>query len=110
MGKLNAARLRALTGPGVHGDGGGLYLQVRDAEHRTWIYRYRLAGKSRWMGLGSIADVSLAEAREAATAARKLVRQGTDPINRRRAQRAEAAAKAGLNTFEEGGSGLHRGA
>ncbi len=34
------------------------------------------------MGLGSLADVSLAEAREAATAARKLVRQGMDPIDR----------------------------
>lgn len=100
-GKISAAKLRTLTKPGVYGDGGGLYLQVRDAERRTWIYRYTLAGKARWMGLGSEGDVSLAKAREAAMAARKLVRQGVDPIERRRSERAGGAAKAGLNTFAE---------
>jgi integrase len=53
------------------------------------------------MGLGPQADVSLAEAREAAAAARKLVRQGTDPIARRRTERIAAAGRAGLNTFAE---------
>ena len=32
------------------------------------------------MGLGTVDDVSLAEARDAAAAARKLVRQGINPI------------------------------
>jgi len=53
------------------------------------------------MGLGTLADVSLSEAREAAQTARKLARQGIDPIERRRTQRAEVAARAGLNTFAE---------
>ena len=48
-----------------------------------------------------MADVSLAEARDAAAAARKLVRQGIDPIARRRAERAEVAGRDGLNTFAE---------
>jgi integrase len=99
--KLNPARLRTLVKPGVYGDGGGLYLQVRDAERRAWIFRFMLRGKARWMGLGSVADVSLAHAREAAHAARKLVRCGTDPIDDRRTREAAAAAQAGLNTFGE---------
>jgi integrase len=94
MAKLNTARLRTLTKPGVYGDGDGLYLQVRDANRRTWIYRYTLNGKARWMGLGSFADVSLAEAREAAADARKQLRQGRDPIEARRAQTAQAGASA----------------
>jgi hypothetical protein len=40
MRKITAGRLRTLTEPGVYGDGGGLYLQVRDAERRTWIYHF----------------------------------------------------------------------
>jgi integrase len=99
MGKLNAAKLRTLTSHGVYGDGDGLYLQVRDAERRTWIYRFTLDGKPRWMGLGSFDDVSLAEARDAVAEARKKVRAGTDPIDERRV--AKEATRAGLNTFSE---------
>ena len=42
------------------------------------------------MGLGSVADVSLAEARELASAARKQVRAGEDPIAERRRGSANA--------------------
>ena len=101
MGKLNAARLRTLTKPGAYGDGAGLYLQVRGPEQRSWRYRFKLNGEAHLMGLGTLADVSLAEARDAAAAARKLVRQGIDPIARRRAERVDAAGRAGLNTFAE---------
>jgi hypothetical protein len=58
-----------------------------------------LHGKPHLMGLGAVADVSLAEARDAAAAARKLVRQGIDLIARRRAERVDAAGRTGLNTF-----------
>ena len=101
MAKLNTAKLRTLTKPGVYGDGGGLYLQVRDAEHRSWIYRYTLFGKARWMGLGAFQDVGLAEARETAAAARKQVRQGVDPISTRKAELITKRTAAGLHTFAE---------
>jgi hypothetical protein len=52
------------------------------------------------MGLGSVDDVPLAEARHAAGAARKMVRQGINPIDQRRAVRGENAALAGL-TFAQ---------
>jgi integrase len=53
------------------------------------------------MGLGAFPDVSLAEARDAAAAARKQVRQGVNPIDQRRATRTAVAASAGLNTFAQ---------
>src|SRR5215831_4203375 len=96
MSKLSAARLRTLTKPGTYGDGAGLYLQVRGPANRSWLYRFNLHGKGHLMGLGAVDDVSLAEARDAAAAARKLVRQGVNPIERRRAGRAQDAALAGL--------------
>jgi integrase len=100
MSKLNAARMRTLTKPGTYGDGAGLYLQVRGPVNRSWLYRFKLHGKSHLMGLGTVEDVSLAEARDGAAGARKLVRQGINPIDQRRAARAENAAQAGL-TFAQ---------
>jgi hypothetical protein len=72
MSKLNAARMRTLTKPGAYGDGAGLYLQVRGPENRSWLYRFKLHRKAHLMGLGTAGDVSLAEARDAAAAARKV--------------------------------------
>lgn len=101
MVRFTALAVKRLVKPGRHGDGGGLYLQVRDAERRSWLFRYRLHGKDREMGLGPLADVSLAEARDAAAACRKLLLAGVDPIAHRAALRAEQAAAAGANTFRE---------
>jgi integrase len=100
MGKLNAARMRTLTKPGTYGDGAGLYLQVRGPANRSWLFRFRLHGKGHLMGLGAVGDTSLAEARELAAAARKLVRLGANPIDQRRTARRESAAQAGL-TFDQ---------
>ena len=86
-GKLNALTVKRLTAPGRYGDGGGLWLQVRDAGRRSWLLRYMLAGQARSMGLGSVEDVSLAEARDLAREARKLARAGVDPIAQRREMR-----------------------
>ncbi len=35
--KLTALGVKRLTKPGRYGDGGGLWLQVRDAERRSWL-------------------------------------------------------------------------
>jgi integrase len=91
-GKLNAARLRTLIEPGTYADGAGLYLQVRGPDQRSWLYRYKLHGRDRWMGLGATADVPLAEAREQAQAARRQVRAGIDPISQRKQQRSGPAS------------------
>ncbi len=84
--------------PGMHCDGGGLYLQVTAGKnavvHRSWLYRYAMAGRERQMGLGSLDSVGLAEAREKATEARKLVSDGKDPIAERHAARIAKALEA----------------
>jgi integrase len=90
----------------VYADGGGLYLQVTPGSGRTsksWIYRYASAtGKERFMGLGSLDTVSLAEAREKATECRRLRERGIDPIDAKDAQRASAAVeRAKAMTFDQ---------
>jgi integrase len=80
-----SARAAQTLGPGMHADGGGLYLRV-DAARRTWIFRYRRAGRLRDMGMGRAADVSLADARRRAAEARALLAQGIDPIEARDSQ------------------------
>ncbi len=100
MGKLNSAKLRTLVKPGAYGDGGGLYLQVRGPERRSWLFRFKQAGKGRLMGLGPFPDVGLAEAREKAEAARKERQAGIDPLAVRRASRATQAAST-ARTFAQ---------
>jgi hypothetical protein len=59
---MGAARA---TKPGRYADGGGLYLQVSQSGTRAWLFRFMRNGVARHMGLGSVRDVSLAEARSA---------------------------------------------
>jgi hypothetical protein len=102
MSALTARRVATLIAPGLYGDGGNLYLQVRGPGRRSWLFRYTIAGKAQSMGLGPAEDVSLAEARDQAEAARKLLRGGIDPREHRDAARAAAiAASAGRITFAE---------
>lgn len=93
--------------PGMHCDGGNLYLQVSigAAGNRrlSWIFRYVLTGqKARDMGLGGSKDMTLAEAREKARELRKLVKDGVDPITRRDVERAKnLAANVAVLPFEK---------
>jgi integrase len=79
-------------GPGRYSDGAGLYLYVSPAGNRSWVFRYRdhVTGKLRDKGLGPTHDVTLAQARKAASKCREMVRDGADPISDKR-QRQEAA-------------------
>ncbi len=63
--------------PGIHGDGGGLYLRVKPSGARSWVLRVQFDGRRQDIGLGGYpADLSLGEAREKAAHLRKLARQG----------------------------------
>src|SRR5262249_48560364 len=96
-GRLTSLKIaRAVKRPGMYCDTGGLYLQV-SPNGASWIYRYMLNGRSHEMGLGPLALYGLAEARAMALDARRLRHQGIDPIEARRAARAQTqldAAKA----------------
>jgi integrase len=65
---------------GKHADGQGLWLVKRDKAHGKWVLRLMHLGRRREMGLGGWPEVSIAEARDRAEAARKIVRGGSDPI------------------------------
>lgn len=93
LNKLTAREVRTL-GPGYHGDGGGLWLQVSPAGTRSWIFRFTLNGRAREMGLGAEHTISLADAREKAREQRKQVLEGVDPIEARDATRRTAISAA----------------
>lgn len=85
----------------MYADGGGLYLQITASGAKSWIFRFQINGRRRDMGLGGIVDYSLAEARDRATEARRLVKDGIDPIAARAAREAEQRLNdAKLMTFE----------
>src|SRR5205809_3780157 len=88
--------------PGRYGDGGGLWLEVSASGARHWTLRYQLNGRARWMGLGSAEVVTLADARERARGARLSLLDHIDPLEARRARRAEQRrAEAAIITFRE---------
>ncbi len=67
-----------------------MYIRVTEGRSKHWIYRFTLAGKEHWMGLGPYPEVSLEEAREATLKARKKRYAGINPISARDAERARA--------------------
>ena len=98
---LSAAFIRSAP-PGRHADGNGLFLYVKSEGTRSWIQRIVIRGRRREMGLGSIALVSLAEARELALANRKLARSGGDPLaDKRRVQGVPTFAEAARRVLDQ---------
>ena len=94
IGRLNALTVSRAKTPGMYPDGGGMYLQVSANGARSWVYRFMLHGKARYMGLGPLHTVSLADARRNAQAARLLRHEGIDPIEERKAARTKARLDA----------------
>jgi integrase len=117
--RMTALRAQTIKQPGYHRDRGdgaakGLFLQVtpstaKDAKPgevaRSWVYRYisPVHQRSRWMGLGPVDVVGLADAREKAVAARRLVKiEARDPIDERDRTLAAARVEAAkLKTFAD---------
>jgi len=108
-GKLKPLDVERETRPGKYADGDGLYLILKGATSKNWIYRYNKGGKERWLGLGSFKDVSLKDARLARDAARLRVKgdrstPGVDIVQEKRAAREDAKAaeiKVIRPTFEQ---------
>ena len=81
---LTPAFVRNVSQAGRYCDGQGLYLDVRPSGSRGWVQRLTIRGRRTELGLDGFPLVSLKEAREKAFANRKLVRQGDDPLSRKR--------------------------
>jgi integrase len=84
-GKLTARKVETAK-PGRHGDGAGLWLIVSPSGARRWALRFNWQGKPTEAGLGSFPEVGLAEARDKALEARKLVKSGVNPIAEKKRQ------------------------
>jgi integrase len=117
---MTTERAKALTEPRSHRDSGrgaavGLFLQIKRSASaakddpkkppaKSWIYRFVSPTRQipRWMGLGPLNLIGVAEARDLAVAARKLVKAGLDPIDeRKKAVEARAVAAAQHKTFAD---------
>jgi hypothetical protein len=81
-----------------HADGGGMYLLVK-AGGKYWRMDYAYAGKRKTLALGVYPEVSLADARDRRTDARKLLAKDIDPGAAKRQEKL-ARAEAAANTFE----------
>lgn len=88
--KLTDAKLRSLTTPGKHFDGGGLYLEITTAGGRYWRLKYRVGGKEKRLAFGVYPEVSLKAARAKQAEAKLALRSGHDPGNQKRAAKLAA--------------------
>lgn len=61
MGKLTAVQVRNLREPGRYSDGEGLILKFFGSGRGSWIVRVQADGKRRDIGLGTLAEVGLAD-------------------------------------------------
>ena len=99
--QLTNLMVKSLKGPNRVGDGGGLWLSVQNSGAKQWTVRFTLDGKRREMGLGSYPIITLEEAREKALEARRLVKQGVDPI-------AEKRRSSSILSFAQAAREVHR--
>ena len=73
--RLSALQVKNLSKPGLHPDGGSLYLSVSATGTKSWRIVYVRNCKRVELGIGSLATVTLAEARDKASEARKLLQE-----------------------------------
>jgi integrase len=77
----------------------GLYLEVSPAGGKWWRLKYRYEGREKRVSLGVYPDVSLRDARDRRDASRKLLADGIDPSENRKATKSASADRAS-NSFE----------
>ncbi|MCP5421253.1 MAG: integrase arm-type DNA-binding domain-containing protein [Gammaproteobacteria bacterium] len=77
----------------------GLYLEISPTGGQWWRFKYRFDGKEKRLALGVYPDVTLKDARDRRDAARKLLADGIDPSENRKAQKSARADRA-ANSFE----------
>ncbi len=71
-------------------DGNGLSLLIDTKGSKGWRYRYQFVGKTKMISLGVYPVVTLTEARAKRDEARKLVANGINPSEARKAEKTAA--------------------
>src|SRR5215471_11141850 len=101
--KLTMKRVEALRKkPGRYGDGHGLVLQIVNPNNASWLFCYQRQGRLRSMGLGPLHTIGLKEARDLAYTARRLLLDGIDPLEAKRAEHDRRRAEEAKNvTFRQ---------
>lgn len=92
LNKLTDRAIKNATSGKKYNDGGGLWFVKRKDGGGQWVFRFSLHGKRPEMGLGAYPDISLKDARIAASECRKVVGSGLNPI-KEKARLAREAAK-----------------
>ncbi|MGC1779747.1 MAG: integrase arm-type DNA-binding domain-containing protein [Xanthobacteraceae bacterium] len=90
--------LKPQQAPYKKSDSEGLQLHVMPGGSKLWHLAYRFAGKQKTIALGPYPAVTLAMAREAKLESRRLLADGIDPSEKRKADKRAAAA---ARTFGE---------
>lgn len=96
---LTDSKLRKLKPeekPKKYSDEKGMYLEVRPNGSMYWRMKYRFNGKENIFSMGTYPEVSLAEARRKRDDARRLLLDGTDPNQQKKAKQVD---QSGENTF-----------
>jgi integrase len=107
---LKARNIKLGGKPVADGTVSGLRLHPGDENgHGKWLMRFTSpeTSKRRDMGFGTYPEVSITEARKSATAARELIRSGTDPIDARKANKQARSIDAQALTFEKAARQFH---
>ena len=87
---------------GYYSDGGNLYLRITPNLTKSWAFIYRKANKRTEIGLGSISNVTLEQARTQADALRKQLSNGIEPLQeRQRKDNERKAQNAKFMTFQQ---------
>jgi integrase len=82
-----------------HTDGGGLYLEVTNVGAKRWFWKFRFEDREKRIALGGYPEVTLKAARNARDEARKLQRQGLDPVQQRKLNKVAAQVNS-ATTYE----------
>ncbi|MCT8357470.1 tyrosine-type recombinase/integrase [Xanthomonas citri] len=78
-------------------DGGGLYVEISPKGAKLWRWKYRFGGKEKRLALGVYPEIGLADARAQHLEARKVLRSGVDPADKRRVDKLVRADRSQLS-------------
>lgn len=99
LSEIKVRTTKAKAKPFKLADEKGMFVLVNPNGSKLWRLKYRFLKKEKLLALGAYPEVSLKDARGRRDTARKLLANGVDPMENKRAQDA-ATADAASNSFE----------